>query len=129
MERKPMNDKAKSGEGEGKEEMSFKYIKRDVNAIPEKFNKLVKRFCDMFKDLPYICFDIMEDQKGKLFIIESNSQPGVPYDSTVQIYRQVFKDFYGRSVNEETDKILKGLSEDLDKKTLELDSERFEIKE
>jgi len=83
----------------------------------------------MFKDLPYICFDIMEDQKGKLFIIESNSQPGVPYDSTVQIYRQVFKDFYGRSVNEETDKILKGLSEDLDKKTLELDSERFEIKE
>ncbi len=128
MERKPMNDKAKSGEGEGKEEMSFKYIKRNINTIPEKFNKLVERFCSMFKDLPYICFDIMEDQKGKLFIIESNSQPGVPYDSTVQIYRQVFADFYGRSVNEETDKILKGLSEDLDKKTLELDSERFEIK-
>jgi hypothetical protein len=129
MERKPMNDKAKSGEGEGKEEMSFKYIKRNINTIPEKFNKLVERFCGMFKDLPYICFDIMEDQKGKLFIIESNSQPGVPYDSTVQIYRQVFADFYGRSVDEETDKILKGLSEDLDKKTLELDSERFEIKE
>ena len=129
MERKPMNDKAKSGEGEGKEEMSFKYIKRNINTIPEKFNKLVERFCSMFNDLPYICFDIMEDQKGKLFIIESNSQPGVPYDSTVQIYRQVFTDFYGRSVDEETDKILKGLSEDLDKKTLELDSERFEIKE
>jgi hypothetical protein len=71
----------------------------------------------------------MEDQEGKLYIIESNSQPGVPYDSTVQIYRQVFKDFYGREVNKDTDKVLTKLSNDLDRKTIELDSERFEIKE
>lgn len=128
MQREPMNDKAKSGDGEGKEEMNFKYIKRDINTLPEKFKTLIEKFCNMFKDLPYICFDIMEDQQGKLYIIESNSQPGVPYDSTVQIYRQVFEDFYGRKVDEETDKILKGLSDDLDNKTLELDSERFEIK-
>lgn len=128
MERQPMNDKAKTGEGEGKEEMSFKYIKRDVDSIPEKFKTLVEKFCDKFKDLPYICFDVMEDKEGKLFIIESNSQPGVPYDSTVQIYRQVFADFYGREVDNQTDEKLKQLSKDLDDKTLELDSERFEIK-
>jgi hypothetical protein len=71
----------------------------------------------------------MEEQEGKLYIIESNSQPGVPYDSTVQIYRKIFKDFYGREVNKDTDKALTKLSNDLDKKTIELDSERFEIKE
>ena len=129
MEREPLNDKAKSGDGDGKEEMNFKYIKRDVTALPEKFKTLIEKFCNKFKDLPYICFDIMEDQKGKLYIIESNSQPGVPYDSTVQIYRKIFKDFYGREVNKDTDKALTKLSNDLDKKTIELDSERFEIKE
>lgn len=127
MQREPMNDKAKSGEGKGDEEMEFKYIKKDINKIPEKFNELVERFGKIFNKLPYICFDVMEDQSGKLYIIESNSQPGVPYDSTVQIYRQLFKDFYGRGVNEMTDKELLELSKQLDSKTLELDKKRFEI--
>ena len=128
MEREPMNDKAKSGKGKGDEEMSFKYIKHDISKLPSKFNTLVEKFCKMFSDLPYICFDIMEDMDGKLYIIESNSQPGVPYDSTVQIYRQLFNDFYGRDVDEETDTKLTKLSKDLDAKTLETDSERFEIR-
>ena len=127
MERQPMNDKAKSGDGDGKEQMEFKYIKRDINKIPEKFNELVKKFGGIFSDLPYICFDVMEDKSGKLYVIESNSQPGVPYDSTVQIYRQLFKDFNGREVNAEADAELTKMSEYLNKKTLSLDKERFEI--
>ena len=128
MEREPMNDKAKSGDGDSKEQMEFKYIKRDINTIPEKFNQLVKKFGAIFSDLPYICFDVMEDKSGKLYIIESNSQPGVPYDSTVQIYRQLFRDFNGREVSDVADKELTKMSKYLDKKTLELDPKRFEIK-
>jgi hypothetical protein len=128
MERQPMNDKAISGKGKKDEQMEFKYIKRDITKIPQKFNDLVEKFGKIFSDLPYICFDVMEDKSGKLYVIESNSQPGVPYDSTVQIYRQLFKDFNGREVNKETDKELTKLSNYLDKKTLELDPERFEIK-
>lgn len=128
MERKPMNAKAKSGDGDGKEQMEFKYIKRDITTIPEKFNELVKKFGGIFSDLPYICFDVMEDKSGKLYVIESNSQPGVPFDSTVQIYRQLFKDFNGRDVNAKTDKELIKISEYLNKKTIELDPKRFEIK-
>jgi hypothetical protein len=127
MQREPMNNKAKSGKGSGKEQMEFKYIKKDINKIPEKFNQLVEKFGSIFKDLPYICFDVMEDQSGKLYIIESNSQPGVPYDSTVQIYRQLFKDFNGRDVNQSTDKKLQELSKYMDQKTLELDPDCFEI--
>ncbi len=128
MERQPMNAKAKTGDGDGKEQMMFKYIKRDINTIPEKFNELVEKFGGIFSDLPYICFDVMEDKAGKLYVIESNSQPGVPFDSTVQIYRQLFKDFNGRDVNKEADTELTKMSEYLNKKTLELDPKRFEIK-
>jgi len=128
MERNPLNDKAKSGEGKGDEKMVFKYIKQDISQIPQKFNDLVDRFGKIFAQLPYICFDIMEDQKGKLYIIESNSQPGVPFDSTVQAYRQLFNDFYKRDVNPATNKELERLSEYMDEKTLEHDPKRFEIK-
>lgn len=127
MERKPMNAKAKSGDGKDDEQMEFKYIKRKINTIPQKFKDLVKRFGDIFSDLPYICFDIMEDKSGKLYIIESNSQPGVPFDSTIQIYRQLFRDFNGREVNDIADKELTRLSKYLDNKTLELNPKRFEI--
>lgn len=127
MQREPMNDKAKSGNGKEDEQMEFKYIKKDISQIPQKFNDLVKKFGKIFKDLPYICFDIMEDVDGKLYVIESNSQPGVPYDSTIQIYRQLFKDFFGRDVNSATDIKLKELGEFMDKKTLELNPDRFEI--
>jgi hypothetical protein len=127
MERDPMNDKAKSGKGKGDEQMEFKYIKKDVTKIPQKFNDLVKKFGKIFSDLPYICFDIMEDKSGKLYIIESNSQPGVPFDSTVQAYRQLFNDFYGRDVNPAANTELEKLSDYMINKTLELDPKRFEV--
>lgn len=127
MERKPLNDKAKSGEGKGDEQMMFKYIKKDVTKIPQKFLDLVEKFGKIFSDLPYICFDVMEDQDGKLYVIESNSQPGVPFDSTVQAYRQIFKDFYGKEFEKNSEKELTRLSKYMDDKTLELDPDRFEI--
>ena len=128
MEREPLNDKAKSGDGDGEEEMQFKYIKRDVSTIPQKFHDLVEKFCKKFSDLPYLCFDIMEDQDGKLYIIESNSQPGVPYDSTIETYKQIFNDFFKRDLDKQTLTELEKLANFMNAKTLELDPERFEIK-
>jgi hypothetical protein len=128
MEREPLNDKAKSGDGDGEEEMQFKYIKRDVSTIPQKFHDLVEKFCKKFSDLPYLCFDIMEDQDGKLYIIESNSQPGVPYDSTIETYKQIFNDFFKRDLDKQTLTKLEKLAKFMNAKTLELDPERFEIK-
>ena len=128
MEREPMNDKAKSGDGDGEEEMKFKYIKRDVSTIPQKFHDLVEKFCKKFSDLPYLCFDIMEDQDGKLYIIESNSQPGVPYDSTIETYKQIFNDFFKRDLDKQTLTELEKLAKFMNAKTLESDPERFEIK-
>lgn len=121
QERQPTNDKSKNGGGKSDEKMAFNYIKRNHEKTPEKYRELIKKFGDKFSDLPYICFDIMEDQEGKLYIIESNVMPGVPFDATIQIYRTLFKDFYGREVNPETDKKLKELSNELEQKTLKMD--------
>lgn len=127
MERHPMNEKAKSGGGKADEEMNFQYIKHDAHKIPDNYKALLKKYTKLMSDLPYICFDVMEDQDGRLYIIESNSQPGVPFDSTVQIYKRVFEDFYGRPVNKTTEDILDKYSKELDEKTLESDKERFKI--
>lgn len=125
MERKPINDKAKNGKGKADEQTMFQYIKRNVDDIPEDMLKVLAKFCDKLKDLPYICFDIMRDKEDKIYIIESNSQPGVPFDSTVAIYKAIFEDFYGRPVSPETEKILDDYSKKLIKKTISRDNGRF----
>lgn len=128
LERTPLNDKAKSGSTKSDEIMNFKYIKQNINNVPNNYKKLLKKFCDIISDLPYICFDVMEDKDGKLYIIESNCQPGVPFDTTVLIYKKIFKDFYNRPVNKKTDEILNKYGEILDNKTIDSDGKRFEIK-
>ncbi len=120
-EREPINDKAKTGDGEADGKMKFRYIRRDIDKLPEKFKVVVKKFCKMFSELPYICFDIMVDKDDKIYVIESNLQPGVQFDVTVQAYRVIFKDFYGRDVDEQTDKKLEEISEFLNKETLKYD--------
>lgn len=128
QERQPTNDKSKNGGGKPDEKMGFNYIKRNADKVPQKYRDLIKKFGEMFSDLPYICFDIMEDQDGKLYIIESNSMPGVPFDATVAIYRTIFKDFYGREVDAATDAKLKEYSEYMCKKSTTMDGgDRFHL--
>lgn len=129
MERQPLNNKAKTGSGSNKTEMNFKYIKKDVTQLPNKFKQVMYKFANLLADLPFMCFDVMEDQRGKVWIIESNAQPGVPYDSTIIAYQKIFQDFYQRPVNDATQKKLEELATYLNNKTLELDKNRFEIKD
>ena len=127
MEREPLNKKAASGVGNGKDKMMFKYIKKDITKLPNNFKKLILKFSKIFSKLPFICFDIMIDKDDKLYLIEANLHPGMPFDATVQLYRELFKDFYGREVNKKADEELNKLSKYLDSKTLTHDPTRFEI--
>lgn len=125
MERRPVNDKAKTGTGKADEKMMFQYIKRNVNDIPKEYTDVLTKYCDKFKDLPYITFDIMRSKDDKIYIIESNTQCGVPFDSTIEIYKAVFEDFYGRPVNDQTLEILDEYSKKLIDMTIEKESDRF----
>jgi hypothetical protein len=127
MERTPLNDKAKKGDGDAKEQMHFKYLKKDPSGLPKNFAETNKKFCDKFKEIPLICFDVMEDQKGHVYIIESNCMTGMPFDISLELYEKLFEDFYGRPVSTETKKEIKILREGLIKRTLEREAKKWEI--
>lgn len=129
MERTPVNSKAKTGKGSADEKMEFQYTKRNVKKIPEEYRKVLEKFCKIYEKLPYMCFDMMKDKKGKVFVIESNAQPGVPFDSTVEVYKNVYEDFYKKDIDESGLKKLKEFSDIMVQKTLDRDKKRFSIKD
>ena len=123
MERTPLNEKAKKGDGDASEEMRFKYLKKDPLGLPKNFAKTNKAFCEKFKEIPLICFDIMEDQKGHVYIIESNTMTGMPFNISLELYEKLFEDYYKRPMSNESKNEMKLLSEGLIKRTLSRDSD------
>ena len=129
MERTPLNEKAKTGKGSAKSEMEFGYAKRSLSDLPEDYRKVLERFCKIYEDLPYMCFDVMKGKNGKVYIIESNAQPGVPFDSTVEAYKHIYEDFYKKPLNKESLTKLEEYANAMIEKTLKKDGgKRFSIK-
>ena len=129
MERTPLNEKAKTGKGSAKSEMEFGYAKRSLDDLPEDYRKVLERFCKIYEDLPYMCFDVMKGKNGKVYIIESNAQPGVPFDSTVEAYKHIYEDFYKKPLDKESLTKLEEYANAMIEKTLKKDGgKRFSIK-
>ena len=129
MERTPLNEKAKTGKGSAKSEMEFGYAKRSLSDLPEDYRKVLERFCKIYEDLPYMCFDVMKGKNGKVYIIESNAQPGVPFDSTIEAYKHIYEDFYKKPLNKESLTKLEEYANAMIEKTLKKDGgKRFSIK-
>ena len=129
MERTPINEKAKTGKGSAKEEMEFGYAKRDIKDLPKDYRKVLERFCKIYEDLPYMCFDVMKGKNGKVYIIESNAQPGVPFDSTVEAYKHIYEDFYKKPLDKESLNKLNEYAKIMIAKTLKKDGgKRFSLK-
>ena len=125
MARTPDNEKAKTGKGGANEEMSFQYERRDVGDIPKDYAKVLERFCKIYEKFPFICFDMMKGKDGKVYVIESNAQPGVPFDSTVEMYKGIYEDFYKKPIDSKSMKLLDSYSKELIKKTLNKEKGRF----
>ncbi len=129
MERTPLNEKAKTGKGSAKSEMEFGYAKRSLDDLPEDYRKVLERFCKIYEDLPYMCFDVMKGKNEKVYIIESNSQPGVPFDSTVEAYKHIYEDFYKKPLDKKSLTKLEEYANAMIEKTLKQDGgKRFSIK-
>ena len=129
MERTPLNEKAKSGKGDAKEEMEFGYAKRNLKDLPEDYRKVLERFCKLYEDLPYMCFDMMKGKNGKVYVIESNAQPGVPFDSTIEAYKHIYEDFYKKPLDKESLTKLDEYAKTMVERTLKKDGgKRFSIK-
>jgi hypothetical protein len=69
----------------------------------------------------------MKDKKGSVFVIESNVQPGVPFNSTTQMYKLIYEDFYGKPLDDNSKGKLDEYSATMIEKTQEKDPDRFSI--
>jgi len=125
MARTPDNDKAKTGKGGANEKMTFEYQRREVKDIPKDYATVLKRFCKIYEKFPFICFDMMKSKDGKVYVIESNAQPGVPFDSTVEMYKGIYEDFYKKPIDSKSMKQLDSYAQELIKKTLDKEKGRF----
>jgi len=125
MERKASNEKAKSGSGKADEQMEFNYIRHEPGEVPAEYAKVLKEFCQKYDKFPFICFDMMKDRSDKVFVIESNAQPGVPFDSTIKIYESIYEDFYGEPVDSASKAKLDEYADDMIKMTIDKEPERF----
>jgi len=65
----------------------------------------------------------MEDQKGHVYIIESNTMTGMPFNISLELYEKLFEDYYKRPMSNESKNEMKLLSEGLIKRTLSRDSD------
>lgn len=128
-ERIPMNDKANSlrenqhqnkdifdREGTLSERSSYKWVKveygKDGIADESEFKKICSSINEALS-LEFLGIDIGTDSTGKLWCIEANTCPGLNKDQIVLIYISLFKDFYKRSPNEYSMKMIKQYQDEL----------------
>jgi hypothetical protein len=128
MQRKPINKKAQTGEGDKDSEMDFAYEYKTTDQLPSEYVTVVKKFVELFPDLPYMTLDVMKGKDDKVYVIEINSKAGMPFDITVKLYKNIFEDFYGRKIEPESEKNLEMISTELKQKTLEKEKGKFTIK-
>ena len=129
MERTPLNSKAKNGDGNAEEEMEFGYSKRDIKEVPKEYLNIISELSKTYSKLPYICFDMMKDKDNKVYVIEPNIFPGTPFDSLVEIYKNIYEDFYNKPIDNNSMNTLDKCAKDLINLTLKKDGgKRFSIK-
>jgi hypothetical protein len=69
--------------------------------------------------------DVMKGKDDRVYIIEINSKAGMPFDITAKLYKNIFKDFYGKNVGPDSDKNLEMMATELKQKTLEKEKGKF----
>ena len=96
LERTPLNNKAKRGTGDSQTKMKFIYTRRDLSKINRDMSLFIDRYTEFFEWLPVLAFDVMVDQNGKYYLIEINTAMGLPYDTSLELYKKIYQDFYGK---------------------------------
>jgi hypothetical protein len=83
------------------EKISFTYVYQDLNKVDESFLKELADICvDIKKDLDLNLWslDVVEDKKGKLWVMETSSAMGLGSVKMCEVYRAIYEDFYGEEL-------------------------------
>ena len=72
---------------------------------------------------------MMKGKDNKVYAIEPNIFPGTPFDSLVEIYKNIYEDFYNKPIDNNSMNTLDKCAKDLINLTLKKDGgKRFSIK-
>ncbi len=85
------------------EKISFTYVYQDLNKVDKSFLKELADICtDVKKDLDLNLWslDVVQDKKGKLFVMETSSAMGLGSVKMCEVYRAIYEDFYGEELHE-----------------------------
>ncbi len=85
------------------EKISFTYVYQDLNKVDKKFLDELAQICvDIKKDLDLNLWslDVVQDKKGKLWVMETSSAMGLGSVKMCEVYKAIYEDFYGENLNE-----------------------------
>jgi hypothetical protein len=83
------------------EKISFTYVYQDLNKVDKKFISTLNDICKDIKkdlDLNLWSLDVVQDRKGKLWVMETSSAMGLGSVKMCEVYRAIYKDFYGKEL-------------------------------
>lgn len=83
------------------EKISFTYAYQDLNKVDKKFKDELADICvDIKKDLDLNLWslDVVQDKKGKLWVMETSSAMGLGSVKMCEVYRAIYEDFYNEKL-------------------------------
>lgn len=109
-ERVPMIDNESSiRTKKAKDKINFIYVYQDLNKIKKEFIQEMYRICGDIKtvlDLNLWSIDVVVDQQGKVWVMETSSATGLGSVKMCEVYKAVYEDFYKKLL---PDKFLENL--------------------
>jgi|688.fasta_scaffold29444_2 glutathione synthase/RimK-type ligase-like ATP-grasp enzyme len=86
------------------EKISFTYVYQDQNKVDKSFIEQVLSICKdvkTFLDLDLWALDVVVDQKGKLWVMETSSATGLGSVKMCEVYKAIYEDFYKEPLPDE----------------------------
>lgn len=86
------------------EKIRFVYVYQDLNKVDKDFYKQIESICDDVKtklDLDLWSLDVVKDEKGKLWVMETSAATGLGSCKMAEVYRALYEDFYGEELPDE----------------------------
>ena len=77
--------------------ISFAYVYQELPKVDPNFISEVKGICQNIKtklDLDLWSLDVVVDQKGKLWVMETSAATGLGSTKMCEVYRAIYEDFY-----------------------------------
>jgi len=126
INKRPLNNKAFKLVGSITDDSKFNHEQYDLKQIPVLFLDLIDEITKKYPKLDLYSINVIKHEHG-INLTDLNVKPVLYFNSMIQLYYLIFKDFYKKDLNGHEQLLLKQYSNDLNLKTI-YTYNNFEIK-